>query len=395
MRLLQSELRHDNNTPSSLPRRKFLKSVLAATAASPLTSAALDRVAMAAGPGSSASVENSSARPIMALYQSLSAEQRAQMCFDWDFRVNILYGRKPLWHPDPKGIELRTHVSNAWHITPQLLGSSFYTDEQRQLVLDVMRSVVTNEWVDKLQKQGSDDSGKPWGGDQAVAIFGMPGSDRCQCVVSGFHLTVRATTEPQPISAFGGPITHGHQPSGFYEKFGHPGNIFWNQALRANEVYKLLDGPQQQQALQTKNLPLYQNAGGIDRTTITPEVPWDEPRRESDIRFRRPGTQSPGIAVKEMGTEQRRALDATLASLVEPYRPSYQNQVFDALQKQGGLEQCSLAFYQERDLGGDQVWDNWRLEGPSLVWFFRGSPHVHIWIHAASDRSAPMTSYFG
>ena len=206
---------------------------------------------------------------------------------------------------------------------------------------------------------------------------------------------MRATSQSQPLAAFGGPITHGNQPSGFYEKVGHPGNIFWNQALRANEVYKLLDDKQQRQALIAESVPFFQRQGVIDRTTILPDTPWDEPRRESDIRFRRPGTSSPGLPLDQISSQQRHALEAVLASLVEPYQRAYQDQVFDCLKRQGGLEQCSLAFYEDRDLGDDGQWDNWRLEGPSLVWFFRGSPHAHIWIHVAGDPSAPMTSYFG
>ncbi|HEX3657957.1 MAG TPA: DUF3500 domain-containing protein [Pirellulales bacterium] len=371
-------------------RRHFLKGALAAVATGPL----IGRALAAPGTGSPQS-ENPSTKAIVALYQSLSAQQRAQVCFDWDYRVNIRYGRKPLWHADPKGVLLRTHVSNAWHITPQLLGSEFYNDEQRHLVLEVMRTVLTPAWVEKLQRQAYDDSGKPWGGDQALAIFGDPSSGRCQCVVTGFHLTVRATTEPRPASAFGGPLTHSHQPSGFYEKFGHPGNIFWNQALKANEIYKLLDAQQQKQALLTRNLPYFQYLGEIDRTTIVPETPWDEPRRESDIRFLQPGFPATGLPLAKMGGEQRRAMEAMLASLIAPYRQQYQDQVQDALRRQGGLDQCTLKFYRQHDWGEDGVWDNWRLEGPSLVWFFRGSPHVHIWIHVASDPKVPFSSYFG
>ena len=39
--------------------------------------------------------------------------------------------------------------------------------------------------------------------------------------------------------------------------------------------------------------------------------------------------------------------------------------------------------YKEGDLGKDGVWDNWRLEGPSFVWYFRGKPHVHGWVNVA------------
>jgi len=63
------------------------------------------------------------------------------------------------------------------------------------------------------------------------------------------------------------------------------------------------------------------------------------------------------------------------------------------LKAQGGLDACSLAFYAESDMGDDGVWDNWRLEGPSFVWHFRGKPHVHIWINVADDPSVELNAY--
>ena len=39
------------------------------------------------------------------------------------------------------------------------------------------------------------------------------------------------------------------------------------------------------------------------------------------------------------------------------------------------------------DVGEDKVWDNWRLEGPAFVWYFRGDPHVHVWVNVADDPS--------
>jgi hypothetical protein len=49
------------------------------------------------------------------------------------------------------------------------------------------------------------------------------------------------------------------------------------------------------------------------------------------------------------------------------------------------LDACSLSFYSDRDIGKDQVWDNWRLEGPSFVWHYRGAPHVHVWVNVADS----------
>ena len=62
------------------------------------------------------------------------------------------------------------------------------------------------------------------------------------------------------------------------------------------------------------------------------------------------------------------------------------------LKAQGGLDNCHLSFYQSNDLGNDGEWDNWRLEGPSFVWYFRGSPHVHVWVHVADDPSVKLNA---
>ncbi len=35
------------------------------------------------------------------------------------------------------------------------------------------------------------------------------------------------------------------------------------------------------------------------------------------------------------------------------------------------------------NLGSDEVWDNWQIEGPGMVSYFRGKPHVHAWLHIA------------
>ena len=63
------------------------------------------------------------------------------------------------------------------------------------------------------------------------------------------------------------------------------------------------------------------------------------------------------------------------------------------LKVQGGLDACRLAFYKEGDLGDDGIWDNWRLEGPSFVWYFRGKPHVHVWVNVADTPDIELNSY--
>ena len=363
---------------------------------------------------------NAAHEPMRELYSSFSTAQRAAVCFEWDHKVDIKYGRKPLYMPDPQGVLLRAHMANAWLITPQLLGSEFYTDKQRELVLDVMKTVLAPGWTEKLQQQAQDDYG-PWGADQALAFFGAPDSDNFECVVTGFHLTLRAGSGTNTPSAFGGGISQGHQPTGFYEKTGHPRNIWWYQSQLANKVYALLDEKQRAKALIKGNAPFVSSdpeavahvdqamrhpegvnftqlhkelVQHIDRTVIRPGLERDD-RRESEIRFRGPKGDFPGLPISSMGRDQQDAVLKTLEGLLEPYQPEYRDQVLRCLKKQGGIEACSVAFYEQFDMGADREWDIWRIEGPSFVWYFRGAPHVHIWIHVADDVNAPFSSYFG
>ena len=69
-----------------------------------------------------------------------------------------------------------------------------------------------------------------------------------------------------------------------------------------------------------------------------------------------------------------------------------QNEAMACLEKQGGLDSCNLSFYQQGDIGKDGVWDNWRLEGPSFVWYFRGSPHVHVWVNVADNSAIKLNA---
>lgn len=354
-----------------LDRRAFLQSASTTAAALALGSGLkADEVKKPLGPSASA---------ITAFYQSLTEPQRQAMCFDWDHKG---YG----------GLPLRLHVTNNWGVSNRSVGS--FTPAQRGLIEDIIKSVVNPGWPEKLAQQAQDDTGKHWTDDRRIAVFGKPGSGPCQVVISGFHLTLRAVADGEQRAAFGGAICHGHQPSGFFEKAGHPGNIFWHQAVLANKVYQVLDGKQQQKALITKGMPWYEFDGKIDRQVILPSSQLTKPL-EPDVRFRSTQRPLPGLPLAEMSRDQQQAVEKVLLALIDPYRKEYQDQVLRCLKKQGGLEKCSLAFYQEHNLSQDGEWDNWRLEGPSFVWWFRGSPHVHIWIHVADDPATQVTSHFG
>ena len=56
--------------------------------------------------------------------------------------------------------------------------------------------------------------------------------------------------------------------------------------------------------------------------------------------------------------------------------------------KKGGVDNLHMAFYKDENLGKDEVWDNWIIEGPGMVSYFRGKPHVHAWLHIAEPPQA-------
>ena len=114
---------------------------------------------------------------------------------------------------------------------------------------------------------------------------------------------------------------------------------------------------------------------------------------EELVGFRGRKGQLDGLSVSEFSADQKKHLQGVLKLLLEPFRKSDQQEVMRCLDKQGGLDHCSLAFYKEGDLGGDGIWDNWRLEGPSFVWYFRGTPHVHVWINVADTDQIKLNSY--
>ncbi|MBM81130.1 MAG: hypothetical protein CMJ78_11130 [Planctomycetaceae bacterium] len=321
-----------------LNRRQFVQAVGASAAAACIATPAFAKD----------DAKSKSEALVKKLYDSLSEEQREEICFDWEYS-------------DDRGL-LRTHVSNNWNITDAKLnvGGNFFTKDQQDIIEAIFWGLYSPEWKDKIRKQLKDDAGG-YGKRQSIAIFGEPGSDQFEFVMTGRHLTIRCDGNSADHVAFGGPIFYGHAAQGFNEKADHPGNVFWEQGLKANALYKMLDGKQQKLAL-------------LERQP-----------RESAVAFQGKKSELPGIPVSELSSDQKEHMQKVLGSLLAPYRVSDREDAMQCLKKQGGLDACSIAFYQRGDIGNDQVWDNWRLEGPSFVWYFRGAPHVHVWVNVADS----------
>lgn len=309
------------NTTDTLNRRQFLGT------------AGLASSVLAAAPAL-----GSQARPetlVSQLHQSLTADQRKTVVLPFDS-------------------PLRSRVENNWHITDARVGR-FFNRDQQALIEEIFMDLHAPEFGDSLRKHVADDFGSV--GNLSVALFGEPGSGKFEFVITGRHCTARCDGDSVEGAAFGGPIFYGHQGESFYEKPTHPNNVYWFQAQQANEVFRALDGKQRTLALQ-------------------PRAP-----RERGVFTVEPSSDPDGLPVSEMSPDQRELVDRTLDDLLSPFRKRDRDEAMRHIRSAGGVENLTMAFYQNEDLGNDGVWDVWKLESPTMVWYFRGSPHVHVWVN--------------
>jgi Protein of unknown function (DUF3500) len=314
-------------------RRDFLKGVGAAAVAASanvLPLFAVPRAVRAADPKAAPETI------VKRLYDSLNDKQKEVVCLPWD---------------NPA----RTKISANWAITKPTI-KEFFNGEQQEMISDIFRGCTSEEGFKRFLKQMDED--QPGGfGHYHVALFGKPG-EPFQWVMTGRHVTIRCDGNFDDGRAFGGPMVYGHGTGDSMK--GLPGNVFYYQTLRANEVFGMLDGKQQDKALLEKAPP------------------------EAAVQIRGPKAQFPGIAIADLSPDQKKLVQTVMKDLLAPYREDDVKEAMSCLGAGGGLDKMHIAFYKDHDIGSDKIWDIWRLEGPTFVWHFRGAPHVHTYVNIAS-----------
>lgn len=308
---------------SPVSRRDFLRTAAAVTAVGAV--GGIGSLAHAA-PSAKSTAESAVAR----FHASLTEEQKKVVAFDFDH-------------------ELRKRLNANWHITKPSIDDKFYTADQRAIIHEIIKGVLSPEGLEKIKQQTEYDNGGI--GAYSVAMFGDPAKGKFEWELTGRHLTLRADGDSVDRAAFGGPIVYGHGEETAKD------NLFHSQTLQVNEVFKALDPKQAAVALVAK----------------APS--------ESAVNLQGAKGTFPGLSVKEMSSDQKSLVEKTLKSLLSVYREEDVAEVMSILKAGGGLDALHFAFYQQGDLGQDKVWDIWRIEGPNMAWHFRGAPHVHAYIN--------------
>ncbi|HTG43826.1 MAG TPA: DUF3500 domain-containing protein [Verrucomicrobiae bacterium] len=313
-------------------RREFLRNTALAGAAA---ATGLSRPSLWAGE----TPRPKSETLVGSLYKTLSEEQRQKVCFAFD-------------HP------LRSKVDNNWQITDKTV-TDFFNKDQQEMIRQIFMGLHSPEYAETVMNQVVHDSGKEGFGGCSIALFGEPGTGEFEFVLTGRHCTRRCDGDSVAGAAFGGPIFYGHAAKGFNEKADHPGNAYWFQAVQANEVFKMLDGKQRELAL----LGTAREEEGNDTVKLTGKT-----------------KELPGISVADLARDQKDQVRKTLSSLLAPFRKADSEEAMKLIEA-NGFDHLHMAFYKNQDVGGDGVWDVWQIEGPAMLWYFRGEPHVHTWVH--------------
>jgi hypothetical protein len=305
-------------------RRKFLQ---AAAAAAPLIAC---RRTATAPPSYGQRSELEPNLAVTRLHASLTAEQKSVVAFPFDD-------------------ERRTRVDANWSVTRPEIGDDFFSTEQRWLIDQALRGLLSEDAYERTLRQMSDD----WGGlsEYHIALFGDPAS-QCQWQLTGRHVTLRAWGGAGG-AGLGGPIVYGHGA-------GEPrSNLFFHHTHEANRIFSSLSEAERAQALLA-------------------EAP-----NEDNVAVQGAAGKFPGLPARNLTVEQRALVDGLIGTLCASFREPTATAIRNQLELGGGSSALHLAFYKEDDLDDDGVWDIWRLEGPNLVWHFRGAPHVHAYVNLA------------
>lgn len=323
---------------NALNRRSLLKTAGASTAL--LTLSGLEKLS-----GLAMAKESASDSMPMQLYKSLTDEQRAKVCL-------------PIDH------QRRQFVSNWWYIHPDYRIPSTFNADQQELIQKIFDSLHSPDYREAVNTQVEiDQYGNPKNA-PAVGFFGTPEDKDFEFIYTGHHVTRRCNAHTDKGLGFGGaPIFYGHFPEKFNETKDHPGNPYWYQGKLFNEFVQSLDEKQQAQGLAA-------------------ESPRSEKPKAVIQKKERGWT---GLSCNELNADQQNLLLETMGKMMAMFRQDDVAATLKSIRQRNMINQLHVSWYDGKyDIGSDKVWDTWQIEGPDMVWYFRGQPHIHSYFHLKS-----------
>lgn len=278
----------------------------------------------------------------MQLYKSMNDEQKAQVCL-------------PVDHPR------RQFVSNWWYIHRDYRIPGTFDADQQELIQTIFDSLHNPAHQEEINKQVEIDQYGELKNAPAVGFFGTPDDQNFEFIYTGHHVTRRCNAHTDKGQGFGGaPIFYGHFRDEFNETSEHIGNPYWYQGKIFNEFVASLDDKQQQQGL----------AGSKPRSE----------KSELVIQKRKSGW--PGLRCADLSNQHQELLIETMGKMLGMFRSDDVEASLQTIRSSGMINDLHVSWYDGKfDVGADKVWDTWQIEGPNMVWYFRGQPHIHSYFH--------------
>jgi hypothetical protein len=287
----------------------------------------------------------------MQLYKSLNDTQKLTICLPSD-------------HPR------RQFVSNWWYIHPDHRIPNTFNAEQQELIKRIFDSLHSVDHQDAVNKQVLiDQYGEPQNA-PAAGFFGTPDDKDFEFIFTGHHVTRRCNAHSDKGQGFGGaPIFYGHYPhpvesmnDNFREAKDHPGNPYWYQGKNFNRFVQALDRKQQEKGLLST-----------------------EPRSEKPEAVVKKTNEARGLSCSELSSDQKKLFVETMKGMLAMFREDDVKATIETIEKNGVVDRLNVSWFDGKyDIGSDKVWDTWQIEGPDMVWYFRGEPHIHCYFHLKS-----------
>ena len=295
--------------------------------------------------GNAAADDRSTDSLPMQLYKSLNDQQREAICLPAD-------------HPR------RGFVSNWWYIHRDHRINNAFNSDQQNLIQQIFDSLHNPAYRNAVNEQVKIDQYGAAKNSPAVGFFGTPDQDDFEFLFTGHHVTRRCCAHSDKGLGFGGnPIFYGHFRDEFNETSEHLGNPYWYQGKIFNRFVSSLDREQQ--------------AAGLIQ---------GRPRSERDNEVIRKRTEGwPGLSCSYLDDQQKSLFVQTMREMLTMFRADDVNVTIKSIVDRNMVDQLYVSWYDGKyDVGSDRVWDTWQIEGPEMVWYFRGQPHIHSYFHLRS-----------
>jgi hypothetical protein len=279
------------------------------------------------------------------LYKSLSDEQKSKICL-------------------PRDHQRRQFISNWWYVHPEHRIPETFDKEQQQLIQEIFDSLHDAEYQGAVNEQVKRDQYGKEKNSPSVGFFGSPEDEDFEFIYTGHHVTRRCNAHSDKGQGFGGaPLFYGHFLKDFNETKDHVGNPYWYQGKIFNEFVQGLDGEQQAKSL-TSTKPRSENPNAVVAMT------------DSGL---------PGLSCADLSKDQQDLLLQTMRKMMAMFRSDDVTATLDAISKRKLIDTLHVSYFDGKyDVGSDKVWDTWQIEGPEMVWYYRGQPHIHSYFHLKS-----------